>query len=134
MMHIRFYRFFSVIVFLLLLLGSTVSRADDARDYYISGYRVDARIQKDGSIAIHEDITYTFNGHFNGVLRDIAVSPADGISLNRVGVMKDSGEIHEFVQDAGSYDSDSGTRGTYRKDSDGSKLRLWLDGASERRQ
>lgn len=43
------------------------------RDWRIADFRMNAAVGKDGSTSIQEEITFVFEGHFNGIYRDIPI-------------------------------------------------------------
>lgn len=68
----------SLIIFALLVFFSTSAYGESLE---ISNWKIDAKILEDGSLRVREDITFDFEDSFNGVFRDLDLSPKD---LNRV--------------------------------------------------
>lgn len=103
--------FLGVTLFISFVFQQQVN-AEGNRSYYLSGYNINIMINKDGSADFEEQLTYNFNGEFNGVLRDVDFSDTNGLKNKRVYLMK-NGNLQEFELNSGnSFDGD-GNPGTY---------------------
>ena len=101
-----------VILSIILLSAANTAYAED-KDYKIIDALIDLTIANDGLLHVNESYTYSFDGTFNGVYRDIPLK--DGESIDNIKVYID------------------GAYGTYEvKDQNGQKrlkVYLWADEA-----
>lgn len=67
-----------------------------AVDYEIEKFDAVVNILENGDAEITEDITYSFDGDANGILRDIDYERTDGIKDISVGVVEADGSIRQF--------------------------------------
>jgi len=114
---------FIVVIVLQALLGTALGSLADNRTYSVSGYNVNVEIKPDGSADIAEKITYSFNGQFNGILRDVDFSLTSGIDNLSVYVEKD-GALTSWKLNSDSNLDASGDPGTYNYVIDGNLARL----------
>ncbi|WP_407378334.1 DUF2207 domain-containing protein [Methanobrevibacter sp.] len=79
----------AVLIVLSLVLLSTVNTiyADDDREYNIIDALIDLAIDENGLLHVNESYTYSFDGTFNGVYRDIPLK--DGESIENLEVYID---------------------------------------------
>lgn len=98
-------------------LKSDVSAAD--RSYYVSGYNITVNVNPDGSADFQEELTYSFSGSFNGILRDVDFSLSGGIEDPKVYVESD-GNLTEFTQNQTDSPDYQGEPGTYNLSREGS--------------
>ena len=103
---------FITAVILLAGLGFGRSALADNRIYDVSEYKVNIEVRPDGSADIEENITYSFSGQFNGVLRDIHFSSTGGLENLKVYVEKNGG-LTESKLNPGAGPDDDGDPGTY---------------------
>ena len=109
---------------LLLMLPATSL----ARDYSIDRVDIDATVRADGSVKVHEERTFDFDGEFHGVYWKIPAGTYNGrridVDVISVGEMV-GGQYVEFKQ------SDSEANHTYQLSSYGSGIRIKLFSAHE---
>lgn len=67
-----------LIIVIVLCLTTAVYGADD-RSYYISSFIVNAGLDTYGNMMVEEQITYAFDGSFNGIYRTLKTIRSDGI-------------------------------------------------------
>ncbi len=89
-------RFIILTLILILVLIPTNIFADNS--LRISKWTVDSTLLENGDLSITEDITFRFNGSFNGVYRDIVLHKTDGIKDLSIFEMI-SGEEIEYTLD-----------------------------------
>ncbi len=120
----RFIRFAMVFfaLFILSLYPPEHASAED-RSYYVSGYNIDVNVNPDGSADFQEELTYSFSGSFNGILRNVDFSLSGGIEEQKVYAMS-GGNLTEFTRNrTDSLDYD-GKPGTYNIAIEGSTARF----------
>lgn len=98
-----------VLTALLIISGTSCAHA---REYEVSGYKINVLVQPDGSANIEERLTYSFSGEFNGILRDIDFSSTGGISDPEVYVDRD-GDLQKLKLYSSSDIDAEGGEGTY---------------------
>ena len=54
-----------------VLIGVFMGNQVQAKSYHITHMDIQATILEDGSLAVHQEITYDFNGEYNGIYIDI---------------------------------------------------------------
>lgn len=69
---------FMLIIVILMSLNLSVY-ADDDRSYYIDDFLVIAKVTENGDMEVEENITYEFDGAFNGIFRTLESTGSDGI-------------------------------------------------------
>lgn len=107
----------SCFVFLLLLLGDLSAFA---RNYRVSSFQSTIHVREDGSADIAEQITFVFNGQFQGVYRDIPVEyPAP------------KGSNYSLFVTVGKITDENGTSLKYEKSQSKGflKLKIYVPGA-----
>ena len=117
----RFIRFTIILsalfLFSLIPLQQQASAAD--KSYYVSGYNIIVNVNTDGSADFQEELTYSFSGSFNGILRDVDFSQSGGIE-NQTVYMKSDGSLTPFTQnqtDSLDYQGEPGTYNLVTEDS-----------------
>ena len=82
------YKKIAVVILLSLVIFSTANAiyAED-KEYSIIDALIDLTIQEDGLLHVNESYTYSFEGTFNGVYRDIPLK--DGESIDNLNVYID---------------------------------------------
>ncbi|MBO5152323.1 MAG: DUF2207 domain-containing protein, partial [Methanobrevibacter sp.] len=75
-----------VILSIILLSAANTAYAED-KDYKIIDALIDLTIANDGLLHVNESYTYSFDGTFNGVYRDIPLK--DGESIDNIKVYID---------------------------------------------
>lgn len=98
-------------VLLSMFSGWQTAFADD-RYYNVSNYIINVNINPDGSADIEENLTYSFSGKFNGILRDVDFSSTGGLENPQVFVVKD-GSLVEWVLNSDSDLDANGDPGSY---------------------
>lgn len=89
---------YGIILFLIFSVFIPSSKKVLAVDYEVVNFDVLVNILENGDAEITEDITYSFDGDANGVLRDIDYEETSGISDLNVKVIEDDGSIREFKE------------------------------------
>lgn len=103
-------------LFLLMMLVVLIPWKDasaSSRYYEVSRFNLTVDIQENGDARVLEEITYNFDGEFNGVFRNIDYSRTDGLSDLTVGVLE-SGSVRSFTE------AYSGDANTYEMEDTGS--------------
>ena len=115
---------FSFILIILLLPG-VQARASN-RYLEASKFDLTVDIKDNGDARVVENITFRFDGSFNGVLRDIAYDRTSGIEDIQV-QLKENGSLTEFTEGY------SGSSGTYELEDTGSlaKLKIYEESSDE---
>ena len=92
----------AVVIVLSLVLLSTVNAiyADDDRDYNIIDAIVNLTIDANGLLHVNESYTYSFEGKFNGVYRDIPLKEGESIDNLKVYIDGAYGE-YEIIEQSG---------------------------------
>ena len=93
----------AVLVVLSLIILSTANAiyADDDREYYISDALIDLTVHENGVLHVKESYTYSFDGKFNGVYRDIPIK--EGEDINNINVYIEGAYGEYEVLDKGDY-------------------------------
>lgn len=108
-------------------LTTAVYGADD-RSYYISRFIVDAELDAYGNMMVEEQITYAFDGSFNGIYRTLKTIRSGGI--DQIEVYRLSGNnFYPFTQD------DSEKENTFQilPESDGIRIKAFSRSIDESR-
>lgn len=94
--------------------------------YEVSKFDIDVEILENGDAKIVEEITYNFDGEFNGVLRNIDYTRTDGLSDLTVGVLE-GGSVRSFTE------AYTGNANTYEMDDTGriNKLKIYEKSRNE---
>lgn len=99
-----------------ITMKADVSAAD--RSYSISGYNITVNVNTDGSADFQEELTYGFNGSFNGIQRDVDFSLSGGIE-NQTVYVKSGENLTGFTQNQTDSLDYQGAPGTYNLVRDG---------------
>lgn len=105
---------FVMIIVILMSLNLSVFAEDD-RSYYIDSFLVNAAVTENGDMEVEEEITYAFDGAFNGIFRTLDSIGSDGIENVRVSTLD---EKIEFVQ------NESENENSFRVITNGSKYKI----------
>ena len=121
------FRFLSL--FLLMMLAVLIPWKDasaSSRYYEVSRFNLTVDIQENGDARVLEEITYNFDGEFNGVFRNIDYSRTSGLSDLTVGVLA-GGSVRSFTE------AYSGDANTYEVEDTGSirKLKIYEKSRNE---
>lgn len=111
MKKLRVLSLFLLMMLVVLLPWETVSAS--SRYYEVSRFNLTVDIKENGDARVLEEITYNFDGEFNGVFRNIDYGRTSGLSDLTVGVL-DGGSVRSFTE---AYSGDSNT---YEVDDTGS--------------
>jgi len=84
-------KFFSLIMILIFILSPMYIFAEEALE--INDNLVNAKLLENGDLRIIEDIAYSFNDDFNGVIRDINLSKIDNIKNVSVSELINENEV-----------------------------------------
>ena len=106
---------FSVI--LLIFIMPILSVEASNRYYEVNEFNITVDILENGDAVVMEEITYDFDGDFNGILRDIDYDRTSGIKDITVGVLE-NGNIVSFEESGGS------GRYVYEREDIGSEAQL----------
>lgn len=85
-----------LLIFIMPILGVKAS----SRYYEVDEFNITVEILENGDAVVMEEITYNFDGSFNGILRDIDSDRTDGIKDLNVGVLE-NGNIVRFQESGG---------------------------------
>jgi uncharacterized membrane protein len=113
-----------IIISALVLLFCPHVQADSLQSFYVDEYKIKAEINKSGDIHIHDEITYSFDGIFNGVTREIDLKEADKLIIHEISSIDSRGVKTVYKKDNGSYESNSGNTGDYRIKQSDKKLEI----------
>jgi hypothetical protein len=103
-------------------LAGGVGSLSAQRTLEVGRFHTELEVAEDGSLRVHEAITYRFNGSWNGVFRDIPVVTRDPQGLNRriylsdVSIRDDGGDEYEWERS--------------RRGSD-LRFKVWVPGAAD---
>lgn len=111
MKHIVRIAVFSIAFATLSLFTFQQAAAAD-RSYSISGYNIGVNVNPDGSADFREELTYSFGGSFNGILRDVDFSMSGGIENVEVYVER-NGSLTRFARNQTDSLDFAGSSGTY---------------------
>lgn len=116
-------------LFLLMMLVILLPWKDasaSSRYYEVSRFNLTVDIQENGDARVLEEITYNFDGEFNGVFRNIDYSRTSGLSNLTVGVLE-GGSVRSFTE------AYSGDANTYEVEDTGSirKLKIYEKSRNE---
>ena len=89
-----------IILSLVILSSANAIYAED-RDYYIRDALIDLTVNSDGMLQVNESYTYSFDGKFNGVYRDILLKA--GENIENITVQIDGAYGNYEVVDEGDY-------------------------------
>lgn len=107
-----------LLVFFLFFTFPIEARADASLS--INKWMVASRILENGDLEIIEDISFDFDGKFNGVFREIILGDTDGIDNLQLGQVLDGGEI-SFTQVAS---ANKGDDRVYLLEEEGDKINI----------
>lgn len=93
-------RFLAVLLFFGFFLSPFIVKAD-SKNYSIENLVVNSTILKNGDVYVEEEITYNFNGDFNGIYRNYSKNGARDISISEVLVKDNQGKVYNISQDKG---------------------------------
>ncbi|MDD3705811.1 MAG: DUF2207 domain-containing protein [Clostridiaceae bacterium] len=113
-----------IILTISMLLSAMTAYCDDDRSYYMSSFRINAKLDNMGNMDITEEITYEFNGSFRGVFRTLKTAGSDGIEAIEV-YRSQSGVFSSFAQD------NSENENTYQLINEGDGIRLKIFSAAQ---
>ena len=68
-----------LVLSLIILSAANAVYADDDREYYVSDALIDLTVHENGLLHVKESYTYSFDGKFNGVYRDIPIKEGEDI-------------------------------------------------------
>lgn len=93
---------FIIGVLLIILISFTFPLKGRAeKSLSIDRWLIDSNIRKNGDLEIFEDITFNFNGEFNGVFREIVLDGTEGIDNIQIAEMIEGNEIeYTYVNEA----------------------------------
>ncbi len=113
-----------LLIFIMPILG--VEASDGY--YEVDEFNITVEILENGDAVVMEEITYNFDGNFNGIFRDIDYDETSGIKDLTVGVLED-GNIVSFQESIGTGEYD------YELDDTGSlaKLKIYERSRNERK-
>lgn len=78
-------------LFVLLIFIVPTKVSAEGKNYTIDKLNTVAKITEKGDVEVQEEITYTFNGSFNGVYRNLSKNKIDGYVISKV-AMKDKND------------------------------------------
>lgn len=90
-----------LVLSLIILSAANAVYADDDREYYVSDALIDLTVHENGLLHVKESYTYSFDGKFNGVYRDIPIKEGEDIKNINVYIEGAYGEYE--VLDKGDY-------------------------------
>lgn len=91
-----------IIVFFLMIFILPDQKVLGSEGYYdVTEFNIDVQILENGDAVVMEEITYDFDGDFNGILRDIDYTRTSGLKDLTVGVLE-GGNITYFNESTGS--------------------------------
>lgn len=86
---------------MLLILIMPITGAQASNRYYqVDEFNITVEILENGDAVVMEEITYGFDGNFNGILRDIDYDRTSGIKDITVGVLE-NGSVVNFQESGG---------------------------------
>ncbi|WP_312650831.1 DUF2207 domain-containing protein [Proteiniclasticum sp.] len=92
----------TVLTMILLIFIIPIFNVEASDGYYeVDEFNITVDILENGDAVIMEEITYDFDGNFNGILRDIDYDRTSGIKNITVGVLE-NGSITSFSESGGS--------------------------------
>lgn len=92
----------TVLTMILLIFIIPIFNVEASDGYYeVDEFNITVDILENGDAVIMEEITYDFDGNFNGILRDIDYDLTSGIKNITVGVLE-NGSITSFSESGGS--------------------------------
>lgn len=112
-------RISAILIFLIIcmLLSAITAFGDNDRSYYISSFRINAKLDSMGNMEITEEITYEFDGSFRGVFRTLKTTGSD--SIESIEIYKNQfGLFSPFVKD------NSEKENTYQLINEGDSIKL----------
>lgn len=89
----------TIILVLVAMIG-LFPQAAFAKDFTIDRFTIDAQLQDDGSVNVTEELTYQFDGSFNGITR--ALYPKEGSEIRDLRA-EESGKTLKIDGDSGDY-------------------------------
>lgn len=116
----------SIIILFITLAIPVVAKAD-TKSYSIDKLVENVVINELGDIEIHEELTYSFNGDFNGIYRNLLKNGADNFTLLEVTVVDSHGNVTHMPQGGSSENN------TYELSEDSSawKIKLFNKSSNE---
>ncbi|MDF2521365.1 MAG: hypothetical protein K0R84_1993 [Clostridia bacterium] len=96
---------FVLIAVLVFSFNSEVS-AEEERSYYIDVFQVTVRITENGDLEVSEEITYVFDGAFNGIYRTIDPTGSEGIEEIRVATVEGRRQL-QLIHGEGKHDNNN---------------------------
>lgn len=119
-------RISAILIFLIIcvLLSAITAFGDNDRSYYMSSFRINAKLDSMGNMEITEEITYEFDGSFRGVYRTLKTAGSD--SIESIEVYKNQfGLFSPFVKD------NSEKENTYQLINEGDSIKLKIFSAAQ---
>ncbi|MCX7771893.1 MAG: DUF2207 domain-containing protein [Clostridia bacterium] len=109
-----------LIAFLILSMTGISAFADSDKEYSISGYDVNVRINTDGSLDITESVKFTFYGGFNNIMLLIDKEEGEEVEVKNVYLLRKQGYIECDRLSAGQWDANvfSGTYSVIQENND----------------
>ncbi|NLZ48101.1 MAG: DUF2207 domain-containing protein [Clostridiales bacterium] len=91
----------AVLLFFSIFLSPFIVKAD-SKSYTIENLVVNSTILRNGDVYVEEELTYYFNGDFNGIYRNLSKKGADNITISEVLVEDNKGNVITLREDKGS--------------------------------
>ncbi len=114
-----------LIIGMFLGAGHVVNAAED-RSYHMSSFIVNAELDTYGNLSVEEQITYEFEGSFNGVYRTLRTAQSHGIDQIEVYVLSGN-NFYALTQD----DSEGENTFQLLQESDGIKIKAFSRSSNE---
>jgi uncharacterized membrane protein len=99
--NFRFKRITVFVLMILIALPLIITTKAESRSYDVSSYDIHVNITPNGCAEVQENITFNFNGTFQGVYLNIDTSGSDGIENMKLSSLKGDSEITIISSNSG---------------------------------
>lgn len=98
-------KLFLVLCFLFISIFSFINVNASDNNFNIENLYINAKITEKGDINISEEITYNFQGNYNGIYRNLIKKEANGYTINNVSIRDKNNNLINLSQNNNSQDN-----------------------------
>jgi len=100
-------RWLLALVAVAMLLAWLPARPAEAKSYYVDNVKIEATVQPDGSLAVHERREFVFDGSYSWVIQDIVLTGPQGsaqpVAISDIAISEGGTAYQRAASGAGTY-------------------------------
>lgn len=134
MERIKYGKTLKIILFLFCIFSIfTLEVFADEREIKIEDLRTNLKLEEDGSYFIEENLTYDFNGKFNGAFKDISYRGLGSIDDLKVNIVESDGRVVPLSRDENAQNGDSYVYSIKKMDEDMIRVKIFIPTKDKKR-